>query len=142
MLHHSRGSSFVGLEGDGRGWTGAYNRLYAPIANWRGVMVKWILSRSYADCHKWINDHDDELVREGLKYDNSDLLQTIACYSKNPPMGTTPRMARDSAKILSLDPTHIVHPLLHPLPTTPPKTVRRRGGLWHLQYRLSVHKST
>ena len=42
-------------------------RLYAPVAYWRDEMVKWISSRSYADCHKFINEHDDELVREVLK---------------------------------------------------------------------------
>jgi len=57
-------------------------RLYAPVAYWWGEMVKWIKSRSYADCHKWINEHDDELVRELLKYDNSALLRGIACYSQ------------------------------------------------------------
>jgi len=57
-------------------------RLYAPVAYWRDEMYIWIKSRSYADCHKWINEHDDELVREVLKYMNSDLLQAIACYSQ------------------------------------------------------------
>ena len=45
-------------------------------------MAGWIDSRSYADCHKFINEHDDELVREVLKYYNSELLQTIACNSQ------------------------------------------------------------
>jgi len=57
-------------------------RLYAPVAHWRNVMVDWISSRSYADCHKFINEHDDELVREVLKYYNSNLLQCIACFSQ------------------------------------------------------------
>jgi len=57
-------------------------RLYAPVAYWRGEMCDWIRSRSYADCHKFINEHDDELVREVLKYNNSTLLQTIACNSQ------------------------------------------------------------
>ena len=39
-------------------------RLYAPVAYWRIKMVIWIESRSYADCHKFINEHNDELVRE------------------------------------------------------------------------------
>ena len=34
------------------------------------------------DCHKWIDEHDDELVREVLKYYNSDLLNQIACNSQ------------------------------------------------------------
>ena len=33
-------------------------RLYAPVAYWVEEMVIWIKSRSYADCHKFINDHD------------------------------------------------------------------------------------
>ena len=57
-------------------------RLYAPVAYWRVEMGYWIISRSYADCHKFINEHDDELVREVLKYSNSNLLRQIACYSQ------------------------------------------------------------
>jgi len=57
-------------------------RLYAPVAYWMSEMVKWIKSRSYAACHKWINEHDDELVREVLKYYNSALLLQIACNSQ------------------------------------------------------------
>jgi len=45
-------------------------------------MNKWIRSRSWADCHNFINEHDDELVREVLKDSNSNLLQTIACNSQ------------------------------------------------------------
>jgi len=57
-------------------------RLYAPVAYWRVEMDGWIRSRSYADCHKWINEHDDELVREVLKYYNSTLLRRIAMCSQ------------------------------------------------------------
>jgi len=57
-------------------------RLYAPVAYWRSEMTGWIRSRSYADCHKFINEHDDELVREVLKYDNSILLRDLACNSQ------------------------------------------------------------
>jgi len=57
-------------------------RLYAPVAYWQDEMGGWIQSRSYADCHKFINEHDDELVREMLKYRNSNLLQCIAGCSK------------------------------------------------------------
>jgi len=57
-------------------------RLYAPVADWTDEMGEWIESRSYADCHKFINEHDDELVREVLKFSNSDLLRQIACYSQ------------------------------------------------------------
>ena len=45
-------------------------------------MTMWIRSRSYADCHKWINEHDDELVREVLKYYNSNLLLLVAQQSQ------------------------------------------------------------
>jgi len=57
-------------------------RLYAPVAYWRNEMAGWIKSRSYADCHKFINEHDDELVREVLKYYNSYLLRNVACNSQ------------------------------------------------------------
>ena len=57
-------------------------RLYAPVAYWMSEMYGWINSRSYADCHKFINEHDDELVREVLKYHNYNLLRTIACNSQ------------------------------------------------------------
>jgi len=57
-------------------------RLYAPVGYWRNEMALWIESRSYADCHKWINEHDDELVREVLKYRNSILLRNVACESQ------------------------------------------------------------
>jgi len=57
-------------------------RLYAPVAYWKIEMATWIQSRSYADCHKFIDEHDDELVREVLKYRNSDLLRQIACNSQ------------------------------------------------------------
>ena len=49
------------------------DRLYAPVAYWMAEMLGWIHSRSYADCHKFINEHDDELVREVLKFNNSEL---------------------------------------------------------------------
>jgi len=57
-------------------------RLYAPVYYWRIKMIDWINSRSYADCHKWINEHDDELVLEVLKFDNSGLLRKIAMISQ------------------------------------------------------------
>jgi len=57
-------------------------RLYAPVAYWWAKMVGWIQSRSYADCHKFIDEHEDELVREVLKYDNYILLRAIACRSQ------------------------------------------------------------
>jgi len=57
-------------------------RLYAPVAYWRNEMNGWIQSRSWADCHKFIDEHDDELVREVLKYDNYNLLLEIACHSQ------------------------------------------------------------
>jgi len=45
-------------------------------------MGGWIQSRSYADCHKFIDEHDDELVREVLKYMNSGLLLLVAQQSQ------------------------------------------------------------
>jgi len=57
-------------------------RLYAPVCYWMTTMAGWIQSRSYADCHKWINEHDDELVREVLKYYNSNLLLLVAQQSQ------------------------------------------------------------
>jgi len=63
------------------GWE-EMGRLYAPVAYRRNEMNGWIQSRSYADCHKFIDEHDDELVREVLKFDNSDLLRAIACYTQ------------------------------------------------------------
>jgi len=68
-------------EADSLGSKGMF-RLYAPVVYWRDEMGLWIMSRSYADCHKWINEHDDELVREVLKYRNSDLLQQLAGNSQ------------------------------------------------------------
>jgi len=63
------------------GWEGMV-RLYAPVVYWMAEMHRCIQSRSYADCHKWINEHNDELVREVLKYRNSELLREVACYSQ------------------------------------------------------------
>jgi len=57
-------------------------RLYAPVAYWRSEMAGWINSRSWAGCHKFINEHDDELVREVLKYRNSYLLFQVAMDSQ------------------------------------------------------------
>jgi len=62
-------------------WEGMV-RLYAPVAYWANEMAGWIVSRSYADCHKFINEHDDELVREVLKFRNSTLLLEIAGNSQ------------------------------------------------------------
>jgi len=68
-------------EADSLDWKGMA-RLYAPVAYWRNEMVVWIKSQSYADCHKFIDEHDDELVREVLKYYNSDLLRNVAMFSQ------------------------------------------------------------
>jgi len=57
-------------------------RLYAPVAYWMSEMTKWFRSRSWADCHKFINEHNDELVREVLKYDHSHLLLELARKSQ------------------------------------------------------------
>jgi len=68
-------------EADSLGGNGML-RLYAPVAYWRYEMYGWIQSRSYAVCHKFINEHDDELVREVLKFRNYRLLLQIACNSQ------------------------------------------------------------
>jgi len=57
-------------------------RLYAPVSNWVNEMDGWIKSRSYADCHKFIDEHDDELVHEVLKFYYSTLLQEVAMNSQ------------------------------------------------------------
>jgi len=57
-------------------------RLYAPVAYWRSEMIVWIKSRSYADCHKFIDEHNDKLVREVFKYRNSSLLLGVAQQSQ------------------------------------------------------------
>jgi len=67
-------------------WKGML-RLYAPVAYWRDEMHGWIKSRSHADCHKFIDEHDDELVREVLKYDNSTFFKVLlasASYTATP----------------------------------------------------------
>ena len=56
-------------------------RLYAPVAYWWNEMNRWIISKSWADCHNFINEHDDELVLEVFKYMDSTLLRALACYS-------------------------------------------------------------
>ena len=40
---------------------------HTSVAYWWAEMGGWIESRSYADCHKFFNEHDDELVCEVLK---------------------------------------------------------------------------
>jgi len=57
-------------------------RLYAPVGYWNNEMIWWIQSRSWAVCHKFINQHNDELVREVLKYRNSYLLFQLATESQ------------------------------------------------------------
>jgi len=57
-------------------------RLYAPVHYWMGEMDGWIKLRSFADCHKFIDEYDDELVREVLKYSNYNLLRKVACLSQ------------------------------------------------------------
>jgi len=73
--------SFTPEEACSLGWEGMAP-LYAPVGYWNNGMTTWIRSRSFADCHKWINEHDDELVREVLKYGNSQLLLEIATESQ------------------------------------------------------------
>ena len=96
------------------GWDGMF-RLYAPVAYWRNAMAKWKISRSWADCHKFFNEHDDELVREVLKYNNYNLLQTIACYSQ---------IYSDSLMFLAL---RMIH--RHPLSLTVKDTVHAETAL-------------
>jgi len=56
--------------------------LYAPVTYWWVEMIGWIDSRSYADCHKFIDEHNDELVREVIKFNNSQLLLLVAQQSQ------------------------------------------------------------
>ena len=56
--------------------------LYAPFLIFWNDMMTWIESRLWADCHKFMNEHDDELVREVLKHDNSDLFIQISQQSQ------------------------------------------------------------
>jgi len=63
------------------GWEGMA-RLYAPVAYWQDELVTLVKSRSWAVCHKFINEHDIELVREVLKFRNSDLLRHVAQQSQ------------------------------------------------------------
>jgi len=95
-------------------WKGMI-RLYAPVAYWRNEMNEWIRSRSWADCHKFINEHDDELVREVLKYYNSTLLRCIACNSQ---------VYSDSLVFLAL---RMIH--RHPLSLTVKDTVHAETAL-------------
>jgi len=92
------------------------NRLYAPVGYWQGEMYIWIKSRSYADCHKFINEHDDELVREVLKFNNSNILRAIACKSQ---------LYSDSLVFLALQMIH-----RHPLSLT----TRDHHGQLFIQY--------
>jgi len=110
-------------------WKGVA-RLYAPVGYWKNEMDGWIKSRSYADCHKFINEHDDELVREVLKHMNSQLLLEIATESqeysdslmflalrmihRNPlslttknHQGNTMLEYAEIVKVLRLTPTHV-----------------------------------
>ena len=46
-------------------------RLYAPVAYWTSEMVGWIKSRSYADCHKFI---DETMTSWCVKCSNTGIL--------------------------------------------------------------------
>ena len=109
---------------------GEMARLYAPVAYWWDEMAGWIKSRSWADCHKWINEHDDELVREVLlKYCNSNILLQVLNL---PNIHRFPLYFAESFKLkafreiqkgcLPHPQGHLLHPLPHPPPTTPPQT--------------------
>ena len=117
-------------------------------------MAGWIDSRSYADCHKFINEHDDELVREVLKYYNSELLrhvylqypgihqlQRISGSSNNPSAPTFPSklpkkcVQKDPKRSPTHPPVHLLHPLPHPPTPIPPHQAPR--DLRPLQHRSS-----
>ena len=91
------------------GWEGMA-RLYAPVAYWQDELVTLVKSRSWAVCHKFINEHDIELVREVLKYNNSNLLNQVACFSQ---------VHSDSLVFLAL---RMIH--RHPL------SLKATGGDW------------
>jgi len=82
---------------------------YAPVVYWMNEMGGWIESRSWADCHKWIDEHDDELVREVHKYQNYKHLQAVAIYSQ---------VYTDSLVFLAL---RIIHRSPHSLKATHPQ---------------------
>ena len=67
-------------EADSLSWDMA--RVYAPVCYWTSEMNVWISRRSHTDAHKFLDEHDDELVREVLKYSNSELLRQLACNSQ------------------------------------------------------------
>ena len=130
------------------GWK-EMRRLYAPVGYWWDEMAGWIKSRSWADCHKWINEHDDELVREVLlKYCNSNILLQVLNL---PNIHRFPLYFAESFKLkafreiqkgcLPHPQGNLLHPLPHPPPTTPLQAVRRLVNLRHLQHRLHVHQA-
>ena len=64
-------------------WVGRRRRCDACTHQWLGGIISGLIhSRSCAVCHEFINEHDDEFVREVLKYDNADLLQEVVTESQ------------------------------------------------------------
>jgi len=63
------------------------DRFHASVVYWMIEMQEWIRSRSYADCHKFINEHDDELVRELLK--SAGILKLLRCLMRAPARSAT-----------------------------------------------------
>ena len=66
----------------------------APVAFWENEMVGWLRmnSRSYADCHKFMNEHDDELciglLIPGIHDSDS---RYVFCSSNDPSAPTFPQ---------------------------------------------------
>ena len=68
-------------EADSLSWDMA--RVYAPVCYWTSEMNVWISrSRSHTDAHKFLDEHDDELVREVLKCIKFNLLLLVAQQSR------------------------------------------------------------
>ena len=70
-------------------------RLYAPGAFWNDVMNKWIKSRSWADCHKFIDEYDDELSW-CVKCSNSPIQNSSETCLHQPGVHRLPRVSYSS----------------------------------------------
>ena len=100
-------------------------RLYAPVAYWWGEIALWIESRSWVDCNKFINEHDDELVREVLKSNNSNILRHVACNSQIYTDAPKQCLQRDPKRPPPHPQVHLFHPLPSPPPPVPPHQAPR-----------------
>ena len=67
-------------EADSLSWDMA--RVYAPVCYWTSEMNVWISRRSHTDAHKFLDEHDDELVREVLTINHSEPIRQLACHSQ------------------------------------------------------------